>query len=219
MAPTLHKKAPLAAEVNQRSFSPGLRCKSNSKDGRVFRHQCTHMGEALMNSKYSSYFVPACCRRRTSQFTLASAAVVGLSLLTGANLAFAHDTLHLVERELNNTTIHHGAKGNPDSIGDMIVFANPIFDSTNTHQLGTVQGNCVRVVVGKSWECFFTLVLANDRITLEGPYADEGESVFAITGGTGRYAGARGQMSLRARESKLLAPGAPPTTDMTYEIL
>jgi hypothetical protein len=172
-----------------------------------------------MNSMYLSSFVTAFPRGRRSHVIFTSFLVAGLLLLAGAKPAFARDTLRLVERELNNTTIHLGAKGSKDSIGDMIVFANPIFDSGNTRQLGTVQGNCVRVVVGKSWECYFTLVLANDRITLEGPYADEGESVFAITGGTGRYAGARGQMSLRARDSKLLAPGAPPTTDMTYDIL
>jgi hypothetical protein len=33
--------------------------------------------------------------------------------------------------------------------------------------------------------------------------ADAGESVFAITDGTGRYAGAQGQLSLRPRDSGL----------------
>ena len=78
--------------------------------------------------------------------------------------AVAGETLHVVEREAADTTIHLSTKGETDSKGDMIVFANPIFDSTNTHQLGIVQGTCVRVIVAKSWECFFTLALATDRI-------------------------------------------------------
>jgi allene oxide cyclase len=166
-----------------------------------------------MNVKHSS--ISEFALSRGCQLALAIGLVGALGVFGGANFAFAGETLHVVERQLTDTTIHLGAKGTTDSMGDMIVFANPIFDSTNTHQLGILQGNCVRVIVGKSWECFFTFVLANDRITLEGPYADSGESVFAITGGTGRYVGAKGQLSARARESK---PGAPASEDLIFEI-
>jgi allene oxide cyclase len=146
------------------------------------------------------------------------AITVGASMLIaasmGSRLACAGESLHLVEHETTNTTIHAN-KGKPDSMGDEIVFANPVFDSGNSHEVGVLQGNCVRVIVGKSWECFFTLVLANDRITLEGPYADSGESVFAITGGTGKYVGAKGQMTARSRDTK---PGSAATTDLIYDI-
>lgn len=137
-----------------------------------------------------------------------------VSLLGSVSSAFGAETLHLVEHETTNTTIHV-SKGRADSVGDAIVFANPVFDSTNTKQVGLLQGNCVRVIVGKSWECFFTLVLVNDRITLEGPYADSGESTFAITGGTGRYVGAKGQMTARSREAQ---SGAAASTDLIYDI-
>jgi len=166
-----------------------------------------------MNVKYSS--IPELVLPRGCQIAVATCLLAALGMLGGANFAFAGETLHVVERQLTDTTIHLGAKGTPDSMGDMIVFANPIFDSTNAHQLGVLQGNCVRVIVGKSWECFFTLVLANDRVTLEGPYADSGDSVFAITGGTGRYIGAKGQMSAHARESK---PGGTASEDLTFDI-
>lgn len=167
-----------------------------------------------MNVKYASS-TPEFLRSPKRLITAGTSLVAALCMLGGPTFAFAGETLHVVERELHNTTIHLGAKGEADSVGDMIVFANPIFDSSNTRELGVVQGNCVRVIVGKSWECFFTLALGNDRITLEGPYADNGESVFAITGGTGRYTGAKGLMSLRVRESKT---GAAATTDMIYDI-
>lgn len=170
-----------------------------------------------MNAKNSSS-IPELSLSRRSQITVATLLLASLGLVGGVASAVAGETLHVVEREAADTTIHLGAKGETDSKGDMIVFANPIFDSTNTHQLGIVQGTCVRVIVAKSWECFFTLALATDRITLEGPYADTGESVFAITGGTGRYVGAKGQMSLRVRASKPLPNGAVPTYDMIYDI-
>jgi allene oxide cyclase len=57
-------------------------------------------------------------------------------------------------------------------------------------------------VAGKAWECFWTLSLADRQITVEGPFLDAGDSVLAITGGTGKYAGARGGMNLHARNDK-----------------
>jgi len=36
------------------------------------------------------------------------------------------------------------------------------------------------------------------QITVEGPFLDAGDSVLAVTGGTGDYAGARGDMVPRA---------------------
>jgi len=82
-----------------------------------------------------------------------------------------------------------------DSVGDMLVFANGVFDSANKTQVGTDQGYCVRTVVGKSWECFWTLTLKAGQITVEGPFMDEGDSLFTVTGGTGKYAGAKGSMN------------------------
>jgi hypothetical protein len=63
-------------------------------------------------------------------------------------------------------------------------------------------GWCIRTVAGKSWECFWTLTLADGQITVEGPFLDAGDSVVAVTGGTGKYAGVRGEMALHARDAK-----------------
>lgn len=164
---------------------------------------------ALLNARSRSVSITG---RRALSF------VVFGTLAGGVSSAFAAESLHLIEWESTNKTIHLGPKGEVDSVGDMIVFANPIYDSGNAHQVGVLQGNCVRVIVGKSWECFFTLDLGKDRITLEGPYADTGESIFAITGGTGKYLGAKGQMSARERETKTAAKGAAPQTDLIYDI-
>ncbi len=42
-------------------------------------------------------------------------------------------------------------------------------------------------------------LLGQGQITVEGPFLDAGNSVLAITGGTGEVAGATGDMALKAR--------------------
>jgi allene oxide cyclase len=94
-----------------------------------------------------------------------------------------------------------------------LTFANPVFDSANKTQVGSDQGYCVRVIAGKSWECFWTLRLEDGQITVEGPFYDTGDSVMAVTGGTGKYAGAKGGMKLHPRDAK----GS--SYDFSYELL
>jgi allene oxide cyclase len=112
----------------------------------------------------------------------------------------AAERLELVERAVTDTTLDLGAKG--DSLGDLLTFANPVFDAGNKTQLGTDQGYCIRVVVGKSYECFWTLLLKDGQITAEGPFYDDKDSVMAVTGGTGKYDGAKGALKLHARDAK-----------------
>ncbi len=137
-------------------------------------------------------------------------AVLALGIL-GSTSALAAEKLQLVERALTDATLDLGAKG--DSVGDLLTFANPVFDAANRNQLGTDQGYCVRVIAGKSWECFWTLMLKEGQITIEGPFNDSGDSTMTVTGGTGKYAGAKGSMRLHARDAKGTA------YDFTYELL
>jgi hypothetical protein len=123
-----------------------------------------------------------------------------LLLTTAALPGQAAERLTVVERPTDEKTIDLGAKG--DSIGDLLVFANPVFDAANKVQVGTDQGYCVRTVVGKSWECFWTTILKDGLITVEGPFYDTGDSVFVITGGSGKYGGAKGSMKLHWRDAK-----------------
>ena len=39
-------------------------------------------------------------------------------------------------------------------------------------------------------------------ITVHGPFLDAGDSLVAVTGGTGAYGGAKGEMKLHARDAK-----------------
>ena len=139
--------------------------------------------------------------------------VAAAAALLGALPALAAEQITVVERPVGETTIHSGAKDAKDSVGDTLVFANKVYDAANKTQLGSDQGYCVRTVVGKSWECFWTLTLKAGQITVEGPFMDEGDSLLAVTGGTGKYAGARGSMKLHPRDA------TPTGYDFTYELL
>jgi hypothetical protein len=123
----------------------------------------------------------------------------------------AGEQIKVVERPVGETTVDLGAKG--DSVGDLLVFANGVFDAANKTQVGSDQGFCVRTLVGKSWECMWTLTLKAGQITVEGPFMDEGDSLFAVTGGTGKYAGAKGSMKLHSRDAKSTS------YDFTYDLL
>jgi allene oxide cyclase len=137
--------------------------------------------------------------------------LAGALVLQAPLVAAAAERIQVVERALTDTTVDLGAKG--DSVGDLLTFANPVYDAANKTKLGSDQGYCVRVVVGKSWECFWTLLLADGEITVEGPFYDTGDSVMVVTGGTGKYAGAKGDMKLHSRDAKSTS------YDFLYELL
>lgn len=137
---------------------------------------------------------------------------VGVLLFVGAAKLHEGDvtTLAVVERATTDVVTDTGEAG--DTVGDILTFANEVYDETNENVIGSDNGYCVRTVVGAAWECFWTLTLDDGQITVEGPFLDAGDSMLAITGGTGAYVGAHGQMMLHARN--------PDGTeyDFTYEI-
>ncbi len=114
--------------------------------------------------------------------------------------AMAAERIEVVEHADTDATLDLGAKG--DSAGDLLTWSNPLFDAANKVQIGTDQGYCVRVAVGKSWECSWTNLLKDGQIMVEGPFWDDRDSLLTIIGGTGKYAGARGTLKLHARDAK-----------------
>jgi allene oxide cyclase len=123
-----------------------------------------------------------------------------LLIVSGPSAIAGNTTLKLVERATTDAVTDLGAKD--DSAGDLLTFANEIYDEGNANKLGDNNGWCIRTVPGKAWECFWTLTLADGQITVEGPFLDAGDSTFAVTGGTGKYSGVRGEMKLHARNDK-----------------
>ena len=118
--------------------------------------------------------------------------------------------MHVVEHATTDATAHIGPK--PDNLGDILTFTNEVFDAADKTKVGADQGYCVRVAVGKAFECTWTLSLADGQIVVAGPFLDDGDSVLAVTGGTGKYADVRGEMGLHARDAKGSA------YDFTYKL-
>jgi allene oxide cyclase len=141
---------------------------------------------------------------------ITSTFAVSIALLAGLP-ALAAQQIKLVERPVGETGVDLGKKG--DSRGDLFVFSNEVFDAANKIRVGSDQGYCVRITAGKSWECFWTLILKAGQITVQGPFLDEGDSLLAVTGGTGEYAGAKGSMTLHPRDAKATS------YDFTYDLL
>lgn len=84
-----------------------------------------------------------------------------------------------------------GAPG--DSVGDILSFDQPLLDQQG-NTIGNNSGICVRTRVAHSFQCQWTLTLNNGTIQVAGREFDEGHSPIAIIGGTGDYAGIRGEM-------------------------
>ena len=144
--------------------------------------------------------------RRT--LMLMALTAVAASALTAAAVAVgsgsggltAPTTVHVVEHPATDQVIDIGATG--DSPGDQLPFANPIFNGANARRVGSDQGNCVRAsAVQGRWECMWTTFLHRGQITVEGPFLDaRATTELAITGGTGAFRNARGQMTLHLRQ-------------------
>jgi hypothetical protein len=143
--------------------------------------------------------------------TFRLAAALLAAFLTACAAGTTTTTLHVVEHA--DTDVVGDVAPEGDSVGDVLGFANPVFDENNAQQVGTDNGACVRTAVGSAWECVWTLSLSDGQITVEGPFLDAGDSVLAITGGSGAYAQARGEMKLHARNA------AGSEFDFTYTIV
>ena len=134
----------------------------------------------------------------------AAAAAVAVAVMTtgagGSRTVSKAATIHVIEHATTDAVTNHDKK--TDSAGDVLTFANAVFDSADAKKVGSDQGYCVRTVAGKAWECIWTTFLAKGQITVEGPFYDAANSALAITGGTGAYGSARGWMDLKYHNPK-----------------
>jgi allene oxide cyclase len=127
---------------------------------------------------------------------LACAAVLGAAGCGGGSES---STIKLIEHAETDVVRHIGPANQEDSAGDVLAFANPVFDAENKKEVGSDNGACFRTAAGKAWECIWTVSLSGGQITVEGPFYDSKDSTLAITGGTEEYENASGQMQLHAR--------------------
>lgn len=130
-----------------------------------------------------------------SALSIAALSAVGIITLLPA--AARADAITVVERATSDLVTDTGATG--DSAGDILTFANKVYDEANQNETGSDNGWCVRTVKGVAWECNATVSLADGQLTVEGPFIDGKDSAWSVTGGTGKYLSARGEMQLHAR--------------------
>jgi len=81
-----------------------------------------------------------------------------------------------------------------DSPGDILVFDQPLLDEQQ-HKIGNNSGSCIRTRNGHSFQCQWTLSLADGTIQVAGREFDQGKSNLSIIGGTGAYTGISGVMT------------------------
>jgi allene oxide cyclase len=123
--------------------------------------------------------------------------LAAVALVPAAIAAPTVKVVHVVEHASTDAVTDTGKKG--DSVGDLLTFANALYDADDAKKVGSDNGFCVRTVAGSAWECWWTASLKGGQVTVEGPFYDKRNSVLAITGGTGVYAGARGFMELKSK--------------------
>ena len=149
--------------------------------------------------------------RRLISVTAVALVILGGSLTT-ASAATTNDssadgrttTLHFIAREVDSAQLDLGAPGL--SLGDQLISTNDAFQDgrrvgeghvvcTITRITGTAPSRTV------TSECLVTVILARGQITIQGavtgPEQGAGPPFYnAVTGGTGAYRTARGEVHL-----------------------
>jgi allene oxide cyclase len=137
-------------------------------------------------------------RRRALFGAVVAVFVLGVTAISIAGSKITEPMrITVVEHADTDTVTDTGEVG--DTAGDLLTFANPVYNAANTTQIGRDQGDCVRIDpdAGK-WECRWMTWIGGGAITVEGPFYDARDSVLAITGGTGRFSNVRGTLQLHA---------------------
>jgi hypothetical protein len=129
---------------------------------------------------------------------------IGICLASAGANAQTTETLSFIEKgnfadgSPSYTNIDLDRPGG--SPGDMVVSQSDVLDSATKKPVGHTSGWCVRTWTFKElYECTFTLTLADGQISVQGPAKRHGETVLAVTGGTGKYSNASGELKLNMR--------------------
>jgi len=100
--------------------------------------------------------------------------VVNATAGRSSHMAAGGGSIHVVEHATTDAVTN----GEPsDAAGNILTFANDVYDAADKHKVGTDQGYCVRIVAGATWECNWTTFLPDGQITVEGPFSDTRDRV------------------------------------------
>ena len=125
--------------------------------------------------------------------------VLGVAAVSIASSSKVTEPRRLVVVEHADSDAVTDTGGVGDTAGDLLTFANPVYNAADTNQIGRDQGDCIRIdPKGGKWECRWITYVGGGAITVEGPFYDAKDSTMAITGGTGEFNNVRGSMDLHA---------------------
>ena len=148
----------------------------------------------------------------SSRSLAAVLAVAALALAGTASAAPGHGhgrTISLAEahKDLQPTFVDTGKPG--PSVGDVVIARDEVVRPDGS-TAGTFRQVCTLVDLGtnpftSTYECSGSIALEDGTITIEGPFRPVApEQSAAITGGTGGYTGAHGEIVFRAQADELL---------------
>ena len=138
--------------------------------------------------------------RRWRAFIFLAALLV--TTLSFASFASAHTddvkVLHLRGVQVESQFVDVAPKGPEPSLGDSFVLSENLL--RDGHKVGISGVVCTFVRLQhppSAVECVITARLGSDQLTVQGLSFDQPRNVFAITGGTGRWRNAGGQVVVR----------------------
>jgi len=94
------------------------------------------------------------------------------------------------------------AKQTENALGDLVPFTNKVYNGSLDKRLGITAGICVLIQHvpernGDRYEAIYSFYFGDHgHITVQGPYLTYEESYLAVTGGSGAFEGAYGQVKL-----------------------
>ena len=138
--------------------------------------------------------------RRWKAFIFLAALLV--TTLSFASFASAHTdnvkVLHLRGVQVESQFVDAATTGEEPSLGDTFVLSENLFRDGKKVGISGVVCTFVRVERPPgAVECVITARLGSDQLTVQGLSFDQPRNVFAITGGTGRWRNAGGQVVVR----------------------
>ncbi|KQK14380.1 allene oxide cyclase, chloroplastic [Brachypodium distachyon] len=94
------------------------------------------------------------------------------------------------------------AKQSENALGDLVPFTNKVYNGSLDKRIGITAGICILIQHvpernGDRYEAIYSLYFGDyGHITVQGPYLTYEESYLAVTGGSGVFEGAYGQVKL-----------------------
>ncbi|XP_062111186.1 allene oxide cyclase, chloroplastic-like [Humulus lupulus] len=107
------------------------------------------------------------------------------------------------ERDRGSPVLLKLAQKSANSLGDLVPFTNKIYSGDLEKRLGITSGICILIQHvpdkhGDRYEAIYSFYFGDyGHLSVQGPYLSYEDSYLAVTGGSGVFEGAYGQVKLR----------------------